>query len=269
MDAKFIVTGASGSMGAAAAEALARQGKTVVMACRNLQKAETVRTDILSRVSDAHLEIRQLELSSMASVRAFAAGFGPGELDGLFNNAGVISRGYALTPEGLEHTFAVNYFGPFLLTNLLLPALAEGARIVNMVSLTCRFVSVSEASLRPAEKDFSRLGTYARAKRALLHSSQELARRHPELRVNVADPGVVNSNMITMGKWFDPLADKLFRPFCRKPEDGVKPALAALAAEDGGRYFVGHRADPIPARYCDPALESRLWTATEDMLNSL
>lgn len=268
MDAKVIVTGASGSMGAAAAEALARQGKTVVMACRNPEKARKVRDDILSRVPAARLEIRPLELSSPASVRDFAAGFGPGEVAALFNNAGVISRGYALTPEGLEHTFAVNYFGPFLLTNLLLPAMEQDARIVNMVSLTCRFVSVSPEALRPEEKDFSRLGTYARAKLALLHFSQEFARRHPDLRVNVADPGVVNSNMITMGKWFDPLADKLFRPFCRKPEDGVMPALAALAAKEGGRYFVGRRSDPIPSRYRDPALQERLWTATEEILKN-
>ena len=267
MHAKVIVTGASGSMGAAAAEALARQGFSVVMACRNASKAEKVREGILSRVPDARLEIRRLELSSMASVRAFASGFGPGEVGALFNNAGVISRGWSLTDDGLEHTFAVNYFGPFLLTNLLLPAMTEGARIVNMVSLTCRFVSVSPEALRPAENDFSRLGTYARAKLALLHFSQELARCHPELRVNVADPGVVNSNMIAMGKWFDPLADIFFRPFCRKPEDGVKPALAALAAEDGGRYYVGRRSDPIPSRYCDPALQERLWTATEEILS--
>ena len=266
---KIIVTGASGSMGAAAAEALARQGHPVVMACRNAAKAEAVRADILSRVPDARLEIRQLELSSLASVRGFAAGFGPGEIAGLFNNAGVISRGYARTADGLEHSFAVNYFGPFLLTNLLLPALADGARVVNMVSLTCRFVSVSPEALRPAEGEFSRLGTYARSKLALLHFSQELARRHPELRVNVADPGIVNSNMIAMGKWFDPLADLFFRPFCRKPEKGVEPALAALEATQSGLLYAGRRNNPIPSRYRDPALQSRLWTATQEILDSL
>lgn len=269
MDAKIIVTGASGSMGAAAAEALARQGRPVVMACRNVKKAEAVREDILSRVPDASLEIRPLELSSMASVREFAAGFGPGEVGALFNNAGVISRSYALTSEGLEHTFAVNYFGPFLLTNLLLSALADGARVVNMISLTCRFVSISPEALRPAEREFSRLGTYARSKLALLHFSQELGRRYPELRVNVADPGIVNSNMIAMGKWFDPLADLLFRPFCRRPEKGVLPALAALGAGDSGCLYVGRRCGPIPSRFRDPSLQSRLRTATEQILDSL
>ena len=267
MDAKVIVTGASGSMGAAAVEALARQGNPVVMACRNLQKAEAVRAGILSRVPDACLEIRQLELSSMASVRTFAAGFEPGEVAALFNNAGVISRSFSLTAEGLEHTFAVNYFGPFLLTNLLLPAMTEDARIVNMVSLTCRFVTLGPESLRPGEKDFSRLGTYARAKLSLLYSSLALARRHPFWKVNVADPGVVNSNMITMGKWFDPLSDRLFRPFCKRPEDGVRPALAALQSPQSGHYFVGRRSVPVPSRWQDDYLQERLWAETEKILS--
>lgn len=267
MDAKVIVTGASGSMGAAAAEALARQGRAVVMACRNAQKAEAVRADILSRVPGARLEFRPLELSSMASVREFAAGFGPGEVGALFNNAGVISRSYALTAEGLEHTFAVNYFGPFLLTDLLLPALKADARIVNMVSLTCRFVSLSPESLRPGERDFSRLGTYARSKLALLYFSLALARRHPSLKVNVADPGVVNSNMITMGKWFDPLADRLFRPLCKRPEDGVRPALSALQSPESGCYFAGRRSAPVPSRWQDDYLQERLWSETEKILS--
>ena len=266
MDARIIVTGASGSMGAVAAEALARQGHAVVMACRNPEKAATVRADILSRVPGASLEIRQLELSSMASVRDFAAGFCPGEITALFNNAGAISRAYTLTSDGLEHTFAVNYFGPFLLTRLLLDKMPAGGRVVNMVSLTCRFVRVDEASLRPSEKDFSQLGTYARSKLALLHFSQELARRHPELRVNVADPGIVNSGIISMGRWFDPLADWLFRPFIKSPEKGAVPALTALASEEGNRYFVGNGSREIPERYRDPGLQRRLWEATERLL---
>lgn len=266
MSAKIIVTGASGSMGAVAAEALARQGHVVVMACRNPEKAAAVRADILSRVPGAFLEIRQLELSSMASVRDFAAGFSPGEITALFNNAGVISRAYALTSDGLEHTFAVNYFGPFLLTSLLLPCLKPEAHVVNMVSLTCRFVRVDEASLCPSEKDFSQLGTYARSKLALLHFSQELARRHPELCVNVADPGVVNSGIISMGRWFDPLADVLFRPLIKSPEKGAIPPLAALASPARGRYFVGTRSKEIPACYRDADLQGRLWEATERLL---
>lgn len=267
MNGRIIVTGATGSMGSAAVEALAEQGIPVLMACRNLKKAEAVRDRILARRPQADLAIRPLDLASQASVRRFAEGIEQGAVTALFNNAGVISKGYSLTEDGFEHTFAVNYFGPWLLTQLLLPKLPEDARIVNMVSLTCRFARMDEAALRPDRKQFSQLGTYARAKRALLSFSMELARRHPSLIVNLADPGIVASDMIDLGHWYDPLADVLFKPFCKTPKAGVQPALRALAAKEGNRYFVGKGDRAIDRRYADAALDACLWAATEALIS--
>lgn len=266
MSGRIIITGASGAMGAVATKAMAREGHKVVMACRNMEKTESVRRQILQELPRAEIEIKMLDLSSMKSVRRFVDDLGDEPVSALFNNAGVISKGYSLTSEGLENTFAVNYFGPFILTGLLLPWMPNDARIVNMVSLTCRFVSVSEPSLQPASSDFSQLGTYARSKLCLLRFSQELARRYPDLRVNLADPGIVNSNMISMGRWFDPLADLLFRPFCKSPEKGARPAVAALSSGERNRYFIGKQVLVIPETYSDPELDSRLWAETERII---
>lgn len=267
MKGRIIVTGATGSMGSAAVEALAEQGIPVLMACRNTAKAEAVRDRILARVPQADLEIRALDLASQASVRHFAEGIETGSVSGLFNNAGVISKGYSLTEDGFENTFAVNYFGPWLLTRLLLPKLPEDAHVVNMVSLTCRFAKIDLTTLQPDRKHFSQLGTYACAKRALLSFTMELSRRHPSLCVNLADPGIVASNMIDLGHWFDPLADVLFKPFCKTPKAGVQPALRALAAKEGNRYFVGKGDRAIARRYEDPALDARLWAETEALIS--
>ena len=253
-------------MGAAAVESLAGRGIPVLMACRNLAKAQKVRDGILARITDADIEICELDLASMDSVRRFADGIAPGEVSALFNNAGVISKGYHITADGFENTFSVNYFGPWLLTQLLLPKLPEDAHIVNMVSLTTRFVPLDEQTLQPSEKEFRQLGTYARAKRALLSFSMELARRYPSLRVNVADPGIVASDMIDLGHWYDPLADVLFKPFCRRPESGVQPALRALTSDKRNRCFIGKSDKAIPQRYVDPALDARIWAATERMV---
>ena len=266
MGNRTIVTGASGAMGEAAVRALARDGRSVVMACRNLEKAEAVRSRILANLPGVDISIGRLDLSSLDSVRAFADSLGQEPVSALFNNAGVISRGYSLTGDGLENTFAVNYFGPFL-TRLLLPLMGPEASIVNMVSLTCRYVSVTEKSLRPSADEFSQLGTYARSKLALLRFSRELARRNPGLHINLADPGIVNSNMIDLGHWFDPLADFLFRPFCKSPERGVQPALSALASDGRNRYFVGRKSMDIPARFEDPNLDLRIWEETERILS--
>ncbi len=268
MSGRIIVTGATGSMGAEAVEALAAQGCPVLMACRNRSKAESVRNDILTRVPQADLEIGLLDLASMASVRSFAEGIVPGSVKALFNNAGTISKGYSITEDGFENTFSVNYFGPRLLTLLLLPKLPDDARIVNMVSLTCRFASLEESTLQPHEIDFTQLGTYACAKRALLSFSLELARRYPALRVNLADPGIVASDMIDLGHWYDPLADVLFKPFCKSPKAGVRPALRALSSDEGNHYFVGKKIRDIPRRYIDPELDARIWAATDALISA-
>lgn len=258
-----MITGATGSMGAAACEALASKGIPVLMACRNLQKAEKVRADIRSRVPDADLQIRLLDLASLASVRAFAESIEPGEISAVFHNAGVISKGYGLTQDGLENTFSVNYFSPWLLTRLLLSKLPQDARIVFMVSLTCRWAKAGVEALHPTPRDFSQLGTYARAKRSLLSFALELAKRYPDFRINLADPGIVASDMIDLGHWFDPLADALFKPLCKKPLAGVTPALRALECPDGPWYFVGKECRPVPKRYIDPETDARIWAETE------
>lgn len=253
-------------MGAAATRSLAAKGLSVVMACRNPIKAEVVRIGILADCPGADIEILPLDLSSLDSVRAFVDNLGEEPVSALFNNAGTMNRTYSITSDGLENTFSVNYFGPALLSLLLLRKMPSDARIVNMVSLSCRYVSIDERSLRPSSEDFSQLGTYARSKLAMLHFSMELARRFPELRVNLADPGIVDSNMIALGRWFDPLTDVVFRPFCKSPEKGVQPALAALSSSERNRYFVGKRSVAIPARYKDPDLDLRLWEETERII---
>ena len=262
-----IVTGATGAMGAAAVEALAAEGCPVLMACRNRAKAESVRSDILTRIPDARLEIGDLDLSSMESVRRFVASLEPGSVSALFNNAGTTNREFRLTGDGLENTFSVNYFGPWLLTRLLADKMPEGGHIVNMVSLSCRYVSIDTDSLKPDEKSFGQIGNYARSKRALLSFTQELARRYPALHVNAADPGIVATDLIDLGHWFDPLTDALFKPFCKTPKAGVKPALRALSTEETNRYFVGKSSRPIPRHYLTPDLDVALWDATEKILS--
>lgn len=275
MKKAIIVTGATGSMGAAAVRALASKGITVVMACRNIEKALAIRSEITEKDSSACIYPLRIDLSRLSSIREFVNdvtslaardGF---ELAGLFNNAGVINRRYGLSDDGIERTLATNYVGPYLLTRLLLPYLSDGAHIVNMVSLTCRLASVRKDLFSRPIKKFRQLGTYADTKLALLLFSTKLAERlasdERHIHVNVADPGVVNSNMLSMGRWFDPLADVLFRPLCKSPENGVKPALRALEYDGNAMYFKGESQKPIARRYHRHKLNNWLWQQTASL----
>lgn len=265
----IIITGASGAMGSAAVKAMAREGYGIIMACRNLEKGAGVRESILREIPDARLEVLHLDLASLASVRAFADAIAGRcaegmVLGGLFNNAGIINRYFKVTEDGYENTMATNFIGPSTLTEALLPHFVQGAHIVSMVSLTCGMTRLGQDFLTPRKEDFHQLRTYAKSKLALLLYSLSLSERvSGRVFVNLADPGIVNSNMISMGRWFDPLADVLFRPFCKSPENGVAPAVRALLADKHQRFFIGNP-KPGSHRSGDRSIPMRYWRMLKD-----
>ena len=249
-DSYIIVTGASGSMGKAACRNLVRKGEKVIMACRSVEKAEKAREEILAGegLGDACLEIKPLDLCSFASVRAFASALGDTKVKALFNNAGTMPRRYGLTSDGYERACQVNFLSPLLLSALLKGNLTPEAQIVNMVSLTCRLVGTDTMLTERGGKDYGQLSTYARTKRALLLCGLEFSARSG-IRVNFSDPGIVNSSMISLDRWFDPLADVLFRPFCKSPEKGVQSALLALNYNGSGKLFTSSGMKDLPRSY--------------------
>ena len=264
---QIIVTGATGGMGSEAVRALAKQGHSVIMACRNLEKGEAIRKRILDEIPSADLTLMQVDLASLKSVVEFTETIKKQniKLKGLFNNAGAINRHFALTEDGFEQTVAVNYVAPYLLTRRLLPAFTENANLVNMVSLT-RFIAKLERDFfEKGEKDFRQMSAYSDSKLALLLFTIALSQR-VGFHVNMADPGVVDTGILRMNRWFDPLADVLFRPFCKSPEKGVMPAVNALNTSDNLHYFNGNKNREVPEKYLSNPNIEWLWETTEQIL---
>lgn len=261
-----IITGATGSMGSVAVRKMAAEGWPVILACRNIERGRALMNEILKDQPDAILETISLDLASQSSVRDFAKALKGRRISSLFNNAGTMQRHYGLTVDGIEETMAVNYLNLALLTLLLLPEMEDGGRIVNMVSVSSKVVKLDLDWKLRGEKDFHQLWTYARSKYLLLYFSIGLAKHCPNLHVNVSDPGVVNSKMITMDRWYDPLADLFFRPFISSPEKGVQAALNALHSNDSLRYYVGRHSDLIPRRHREHPSVEKVWKMTlEDL----
>ena len=269
-----IVTGASGAMGSEAVKALVRAGRPVLMACRDLAKAEKVRRAVLRSYPEASLEIAELDLGSFASIRAFVAGLGEERrFAGLFNNAGTLCRHFLLSEDGFERTWAVNYMGPYLLTRLLLPHMAEGASLVNMVSLSVITAKLDWHAFEASEEKFRQIQAYADSKLALALftvSLEEWVRRHGlRLSVNMADPGIVDTPIIHLDRWFDRLCDKLFRPLCKTPAQGAAAAVKPLLHPEvsGMLCTSGRRGDrfrriPFPQRFLGHPLRVWLWDET-------
>ncbi|MBO5848776.1 MAG: SDR family NAD(P)-dependent oxidoreductase [Bacteroidales bacterium] len=265
---QVIVTGATGSIGGAAVKSLLDKDIPVIMACRNIKKAASQRDVLIKQFPHSEIEIIELELNSLNSIKTFAniiknQGF---KVNKLFNNAGIICRDFSVNEDGYETTVAVNYVGPMYLAKLMIPLMDDGFNIVNTVSVTRGVSKLDECFFDLDKKKFSQLGTYGKAKYALFLSSLTLSENIKNGSVNLTDPGVVDSNMISMHRWFDPLADILFRPFCKSPEKGAIPAVNALmtAQQIGNvRLFSGNKSKVVSKKHYDNPIREWLWKETE------
>jgi len=198
-----VVTGANGGLGLETTRALAQHGAHVIMAARNLGKAETANQDILAVTPGASLEVRPLDLVSLASVRQFATDVTTDHevIDILVNNAGVMAPPYRETVDGFELQFGTNHLGHFALTALLMPALlrSKRARVVTVTSTGRHFggrLNVDDPHYRSGYQPWT---SYGQSKMANLHFAVELNRRlHASgARVEslVAHPGFSNTNL--------------------------------------------------------------------------
>ena len=244
----YIITGATGSIGREIALSLAKEGKDILLACRNSEKAETLKRQIIKETGNRNVFTVSLSLDSSEGVFEFIKSLSEMNrpVAALINNAGVMSRHYNLSPDGFEQTFQVNYLSTLLLTKLVLPMMEDGASVIVTTSLTHRLCRLKNKKLTDDlktytddEKHFSQLGTYARSKRALTIFATYLSEQLSEMKINVtcADPGVVDTDMITMHRWFDPLANILVRPFMSSPRKGALSALLALSSNKGCLIF--------------------------------
>ncbi len=235
-----LLTGATGAIGTHIARRLAAKGYNLILGCRNASKGEDLRRTIASEFPGIEVSTLIFDMADRKSIRKAEMLLGDRNLRGLINNAGVMQRNFTLSPSGGEMTLDVNYRNTRLLTELLIPHLVPGSAIVFTTSLT-RFAGrkLTGEPTDPTAEKFSQLGTYALSKRALTRYGILLADAVEKrgIRVNLADPGVVNTGMITMQRWFDPLANILFRPFIRRPSHGAIPAVRAFLSQRTATVF--------------------------------
>ena len=271
-----IITGADGGMGTEITRAVAQAGYHVIMLCYTLFKGEERKNQLILETGNKEIEVRQVDLSSMASVTNIAEDLlGRGKhIDLLMNNAGTMSSGGLITTEdGLEYTVAVNYVAPFLLTLKLLPLMGQGTRIVNMVSCTYSIGKITpEFFVRGKRGSFWRIPVYSNTKLALWLFTRELSERLKAegITVNAADPGIVSTNIIRMDMWFDPLTDLFFRPFIRTPRQGAATAISLLLDEDAGKRTgtlnVSCHPKQLSEKFFHHVQMKELWDKTEEIV---
>ncbi|XP_050378728.1 short-chain dehydrogenase TIC 32, chloroplastic-like isoform X6 [Argentina anserina] len=209
-----IVTGASSGIGVETARVLALRGVHVVMAVRNMNAGTDVREEILKENSNAKIDVMELDLSSMASVRKFAAEYNSKglPLNILINNAGVMATPFKFSQDNIELQFATNHLGHFLLTNRLLETMKRTSResstegrIVNVASLGHKFGYREGIRFDDInnESRHNKYRAYNQSKLANILHANELARRLKikqeegvEITANSLHPGEICTNLV-------------------------------------------------------------------------
>lgn len=272
-----IITGADGGMGQEHTRAVAMAGYEVVMACRNLKKAEPICRQIKGE-TQGNIHLMRLDLASFASIEAFAeevrARFGVVNL--LLNNAGTLLHHADTTADGVERTVGVNYLGHYYLTRLLLPLIPDDSRIVNMVSLTIRYGKIDHDIFTPVDQQhFNRFTVYSDSKLALLYFTLDLADelRDRNILVNCADPGIVSTNIIRQGnKVVDKLCDIFFRPLIYSPAKGAS-TMIHLAITPGidctGKCYARKKPVKLSRKMTDNPYRAALHEQTEEIIRKI
>lgn len=246
-----IVTGATGGIGREIALQVAAAGMVPVLACRSLGKAECVADEIRRRFGIDPLMVG-LDLADPDSVERMAREVEGLPLAGLINNAGVMNASFIAGPDGMENTIAVNYVNTRRLTEAVAANFKGGEAVVFTTSATRNWFPFQKAAPSISRQEFSRMRAYALSKKLITGYAALLAGAlAPKgVRCNCADPGVADTPMLRMGKWFDPLTDTLFRPFCFSPARSAATSLRAFLSAETGRIFstpAGSR--PIPEKF--------------------
>lgn len=282
-----VVTGANSGLGYVTARELAAHGARVVLACRDAGRGGEALRRLTAAVPGAQAELRSLDLSSLASVRAFADEVltAYDGVDLLINNAGVMAIGRDVTVDGYERQFATNHLGHFALTGLLLPRIANrpGARIVSVSSNGHKMGGLNFDDLQ-SEKRYFRWRVYGNTKLANLLFAYELQRRlaaagSPAISV-AAHPGTAATNLVVPTAGNNPILRAVYKTGVRligqSDEQGALPQLYAATAPDvqGGQYFgpdrlantVGHPSlQRSNGTSYDEATARRLWEASEQL----
>jgi NAD(P)-dependent dehydrogenase (short-subunit alcohol dehydrogenase family) len=267
-----LITGASSGLGYEAALKLARLGANVVMVARDARRGEAALAAVRDVAGPASASLLLCDMASLAAVRALAKEVETrhARVDVLVNNAGSVKMTRETTPDGLEWTFAANYLGHFLFTNLLLDLLRRSApvRIVNVSSVGHRQGSIDFDNLQFEHGGYKIMRAYGRSKLAQILFTRELARRlqGSGVTVNALHPGAVATGIWTKETlpWYARAPIALAkRLFMITPSEGADRIVYLATSPDvegatGGYYEKNRLVQPSSAAR-DEALSLRLW----------
>ncbi|XP_018603185.1 retinol dehydrogenase 13 [Scleropages formosus] len=280
LDGKTVlITGANTGIGKETALDLARRGARVIIACRDMSKADTAAEDIRQKSRNRNVVVKKLNLASLQSVRQLAKDIEENEkrLDILINNAGIMMCPKWTTEDGFEMQFGVNHLGHFLLTNCLMDLLKKSApsRIVNVSSLAHEQGKIHFDDIN-LDRDYTPLKSYQQSKLANILFTRELAVQLKGTGVTTycLHPGVIRTELwrhkMPTSTLLKNIISLPFIVFMKTPWEGAQTtihcAVEESLANDSGLYYSDCAPKkPAPQAQDDQAAK-RLWELSSSMV---
>nr|XP_054758559.1 retinol dehydrogenase 13-like [Lytechinus pictus] len=268
-----IITGANSGIGKETALELAKRGGKIILACRDIKKAEKAREEIVASSGNTDVKVLQLDLASLSSIRQFADQISSDEkgVNILINNAGVMRCPKWKTEEGYEMQFGINHLGHFYLTNLLLDKLKSSApsRIINVSSVAHKVGKINFEDIN-SEQRYNSAEAYSNSKLANVLFTRELSRRLEGTGVtaNVLHPGVVKTNIgkhtgMHQSGFSMAILGPIFWLFVKSPEQGAQTSIYCAVDPElekvSGQYFRDCKKSECDASGKDDEAAAKLW----------
>ncbi len=282
----ILVTGVSSGLGVETARTLAAHGAQVIGAARDLNKAHAATGQVRAQATNGGLDLVELDLASLASVRACADGLlSSGKmLDLVVANAGVMACPEGTTADGFETQFGTNYLGHFVFVNRIAGLLKPDGRLVNVSSAGHRRSDVDLEDLNFERAPYDKLLAYGRSKTATILFAVEFDRRHKPrgVRATAVHPGAIQTEAVqmlikTMGG--DGASRATAFDWKTVPQGAATSVWAGIVAsgEDVGRRYCEDchvaEVDDDPSHHAgvrsyalDPERARALWAKSEAMV---
>ncbi|XP_065564474.1 retinol dehydrogenase 13-like [Artemia franciscana] len=282
LDGKTVlITGPESGIGFEVAVNLARRGARLILACYKASDARATEAKIRELSGNDKIVSKNFDQSDMRSVRQLADELNREEekIDILINNAGIQAweQVVSTTDDGLEYQMAVNYFGAFLLTNLIIDLLKRAApsRIINYGSVVhwrARELDIDNLNFQKGGAGYFKI--YGTSKLCVMLFTRELARRLQGTGVvaNVLHPGLTDTPTYDRPQpfWFRVVNWLPRKLLFKTPEEGAQTtiylAVAPEAEHMSGQYFTDCSPASSSKLSQDPAMAKRLWDKSAELV---
>ncbi|XP_072033637.1 dehydrogenase/reductase SDR family member 12-like [Amphiura filiformis] len=272
----FMITGANSGIGKAAAVALAKKGGTVHMVCRNTERGEAAKQEIIDDSGNQNIHLHIVDMSDPKKVFQFASEFVESgkPLNVLVNNAGCMVNDREVTADGLEKNFATNTMGTYLLTTTLIPCLSQQPFKPRVITVSSGGMYTQKLDLTNLQSDngsFDGTMVYAHQKRQQIIMTEQWAKKFPEIHFSVMHPGWADTPAVrtSMPGFYNSMKNKL-----RTPEEGADTIVWLAVAEaavnqPSGQFYLDRKPQSTHLSLAwtrsKPEEEEKLMTVVEEM----